>query len=443
MKKKAHQRNLPLFDNKTEKKEGTILRKPGSKKLYILCYHCGRRVEKTTGLDDSEINREKVRAWLDRIIEKRNAGTLIFADAFPGASEQEKKIFAELEGRYYSPQLKDICMGDYIDKWIEEVVPLYSSHTKREDHLAIVKCWIRPYFAEKTFYDFTKLELQKFVATFKLKIGKNKGKPLSRARAANIITVLRTLFDDAVDEYHWENIPDPFRKIKRFLPTTPPQIREIFRLGEWLQIVESIHPWYQPMIEFMMLTGMIHSEISGLQRPDIRPDHIMVQQSIVRKVESPSLKTRHRIRKIPITQHLRTILNEVLARTNSIYVFAEPDGSPYLREGFVEDFWTPAIQAAGVYYRPPYSIRHSFAAWSLLVGIDPLRLVRLMGHGSKQMVFEVYGNYIDGLEKDYWDILNYFGKDYVEVKRKPLPFYQNVLGESFGESQGFLEVQAT
>jgi integrase len=61
-------------------------------------------------------------------------------------------------------------------------------------------------------------------------------------------------------------------------------------------------------------------------------------------------------------------------------------------------------------------MRHSFAAWSLLIGIKPLRLVKLMGHGSKQMV-EVYGNYVDGLENDFWGIVNYFGKDSTETKK--------------------------
>jgi integrase len=62
-------------------------------------------------------------------------------------------------------------------------------------------------------------------------------------------------------------------------------------------------------------------------------------------------------------------------------------------------------------------MRHGFAAWSLLIGIGPLRLVRLNGHGSKQMVYEVYGNYIEGIESDYWDMLNYFGKNFLDVKK--------------------------
>jgi hypothetical protein len=48
----------------------------------------------------------------------------------------------------------------------------------------------------------------------------------------------------------------------------------------------------------------------------------------------------------------------------------------------------------------------------------------------------VYGNYIEGIEEDYWDILNYFGRDYIEVKKKPLAFYKNISCESLCESQG-------
>jgi len=44
-----------------------------------------------------------------------------------------------------------------------------------------------------------------------------------------------------------------------------------------------------------------------------------------------------------------------------------------------------------------------------------------MGHGSKQMVYEVYGDYIEGLEEDFWNILEYMGKNFVEPKaKKPL-----------------------
>lgn len=88
---------------------------------------------------------------------------------------------------------------------------------------------------------------------------------------------------------------------------------------------------------------------------------------------------------------------------------------------FLKDVWTKAAKASGITDKVPYSMRHSFAAWALTLRIDPNRLVRLMGHGTKQMIYEVYGNYIEGLEVDLWQILEYFGKDFVEPKRKQHP----------------------
>ena len=66
-------------------------------------------------------------------------------------------------------------------------------------------------------------------------------------------------------------------------------------------------------------------------------------------------------------------------------------------------------------------MRHSFAAWALTLRIDPNRLVRLMEHASKQMVFEVYGNYVEGLEDDAENIIEYFGQDFISPRKKNGP----------------------
>ena len=73
------------------------------------------------------------------------------------------------------------------------------------------------------------------------------------------------------------------------------------------------------------------------------------------------------------------------------------------------------MKRAGIPCKVPYTTRHSFAAWALTLRMDPNRLVRLMGHSSKKMVYEVYGNYVDGLEKDTGLISDYFGCDFGKV----------------------------
>jgi len=49
----------------------------------------------------------------------------------------------------------------------------------------------------------------------------------------------------------------------------------------------------------------------------------------------------------------------------------------------------------------------------LTIGINPLKLERLMGHGSKSMIYDVYGKYVEGLERDRDRILDYFGEDFL------------------------------
>jgi integrase len=170
--------SLQIFDNLNASK-GYLLNKPGSRKLYILFYYHGRRVEKSTGVNDTPENRHRVRVWLDRVMLMLDDGRLSFSDIFESASEKDKNWFAQKEHHNYSPGPRDIMIGEYIDRWRRQVMDHYESHIKRFDYQVILACWIIPYFSDKRFFDLTRLELQKFISTFKCKIGKKKGKPLS------------------------------------------------------------------------------------------------------------------------------------------------------------------------------------------------------------------------------------------------------------------------
>ena len=50
------------------------------------------------------------------------------------------------------------------------------------------------------------------------------------------------------------------------------------------------------------------------------------------------------------------------------------------------------------------------------------------------MIYDVYGNYVDGLEKDAGKILEYFGKDFIGLKENTTLPFTSTLGESHGES---------
>lgn len=429
MRRTTHQA-AAVFDNQ-DKRQGAVIRKPGSKRLYVLFYYFNRRVEKTTGLDDTPANRQKVRLWLDRIIERRDAGQLVFADAFPGASEAEKTLFAKLEGWDYTPEPKDILFGEYTREWLHSVWSRYPEGTRKDDYRQIIDCWLLPYFQGLTFYQISGVELQKFLSTLRWQKGKHRGEPLSKARVKNILIPLRTIWNDACDQYRWV-LYNPFPNLKKHLPKAPAKRREGFRFDEWQRFLAEIDPWYQPVMELMILTGMINSEIAGLKRENILPEHILVKDTIVRGREQDTPKTRYRIRKIPITQAIRQRLQLLMERSTGDLLVTTESGTVFHAANFRKNIWEKAQIASGICDKVPYSLRHSFAAWALTLRIDPNKLVRLMGHGSKQMIYEVYGDYIEGLEEDCSKILNYFGQDFISSKPTPSPFPPP--GESQGES---------
>ncbi|MBI5442755.1 MAG: DUF3596 domain-containing protein [Deltaproteobacteria bacterium] len=385
---------------------GTILRKKGSKKLYVDFYYQGRRVTKSTGLDDSPRNRKKVQEFLDAVIARRDKGTLVFSEAFPGATDEEKAWFAQREGWEFSPGPKTVTFGDYLERW-ERGVLASCSEGKQRDYRMALDPWIRPWFKDLTFQHITGVELKKFLMQLSSRRKGQEGQPLSPARIRNILIPLRMVWNDACEEYRWE-LPDPFRYVSRRIPRRRKKQPEVFRFEEWRLVLAHVEPHYRPIAEVMIMTGMIASEIAGLRKEDVQGDKLLVRNSIVKGREKPDLKNPYREGAIPLAGALKGHIETAGATAQGPHLYRLKSGQPFDAEAFRNHVWKRALRAAGVAYRKPYAMRHTFAAWSLTVGEHPNRLVNLMGHASKQMVYDVYGRYVEGLEADREAITEYF-----------------------------------
>ena len=322
---------------------------------------------------------------------------------------------------------------NYVDGWKQRFLSTCQSESKRRDHEQIIDYWLLPHFSGRTFFQITGVALKEFIPTLIWKAGRKKGKPLSASRIRNILIPLRAIWDDANEEHRWD-LSDPFAYLKKSLPKRSKKHPKVFRFDEWMKVVENMDPFYRPIAETMIMTGMIGSEVAGLRKMDVFENHIAIQNSIVRNHEKTDLKTEYRSRRLSITEALRERLDTVMERSENKYVFGMKSGRIFDVDSFRKNPWTTAFKKAGIPYKVPYTMRHTFAAWALALRMDPNRLVHLMGHGSKKMIYEVYGNYVEGLETDAGQILQYFGKDFIGLKEiTTLPFTEN-LGESTGES---------
>lgn len=413
------------------KNQGRIARKKGSKKLYLDFFYHGVRIERSTGLEDNPKNRGVAESLLGKILKMKKDGTLEFAKLFPGASEKEKEFHTTLEKGEYAPIPKNVTFGAYVKKWYAEIWVNHSPE-KQRDFKSIIDFRLLPYFGTMSFHHITGVTLQKFVGTLVHKDGPNSGEKLARATMINTLQVFKTIWTSAVVEHRWI-LFDPLLGLKTELPAKKKKKVDVFRFDEWELLMGNIERYYQPVTKLMVLTGIIASEIAALKPHHIRNGSIYVEEAIVKSREKDCPKNIFREREIPISKAIWAILEHAKATATGEHLFTMQNGKTFNAEDFQRRVWVPAMKKTAIQYRKPYSTRHTFAAWALTLRIDQNRLVDLMGHASKQMVFETYGKYTKGLEQDRLAILRYFGRDF----RNPGKTIAPATCETTCESRGF------
>jgi len=180
------------------------------------------------------------------------------------------------------------------------------------------------------------------------------------------------------------------------------------------------------------MTGLSASELAGLRKEDVSDKAITLNRSIVLGHEKEKLKNDFRHRRIPATEAIKRLVNQMnYLCPNSTQLFPMENGKPFDGNSFRKIVWNKALEESQVAYKTPYSTRHTFCAWALTIGMNPMKLVNLMGHSSKQMVYQVYGEYVKDLEDDVDDIIRYFGRDFLikpGKKISPLLTYGDSVG---------------
>lgn len=366
-----------------------------SSKLWVDFYYFGERVRESSGLIDTRDNRLVLRRKLDLIIAETENGIFVFADRFP--KSKRKAHFSNLEGRSIKKEPDEVSFGEYYQKWWEALKSGMSESQVR-DYKSILGFHLLPFFRHMQFSEITPFLMKKFVAG--LKGSKNqKGGGLSAKRIQNIMIPLRVIFKDAVAEYGWSGIADPFSGLK--VPTARKFRVQPFNFAEWKTIMNFMKPWYRPYFEFAVQTGLRPSEQVALKWSAIDGEFIEIELSRVRNKEKNDLKTEGSRRRIEINAEIKKTLDRqknLTAAFQSPYVFVNTYGRPILQDK-LRELWMRVIKKSGVAYRRMYETRHTFASWALAAGESPEWVARTLGHVDTSMVYRTYGRYIKNLTR--------------------------------------------
>jgi integrase len=137
-----------------------------------------------------------------------------------------------------------------------------------------------------------------------------------------------------------------------------------------------------PLVLFMADTGARPKEAVNVEHRHVDGD----------VVELPGTKTEQSWRTVHMTGRGADAVASMPRALQTRRVF-HIDGRPISWVYFWREVWRPALELAGLEYRRPYNLRHTFAYWSLRAGVPIATVAREMGHTSTEMTFRIYGGW--------------------------------------------------
>jgi integrase len=199
---------------------------------------------------------------------------------------------------------------------------------------------------------------------------------------------------------------NPWLKVKP--RKTTKQIVKPFSQEEAAKIIagfEKTYPAWAPFTKFLFLSGCRMSEAIGLCWKDIdfRRQEICICESLALVIggngherERKGTKTGS-VRVLKANAQLTELLEQIKpanAKANEL-IFKNPTHTNYVDSHNFRKRWIKVLKHAGIPYRRPHIIRHSFASHAIDQGIPLTGVAYLLGHCDTRMVAQTYGHMIN------------------------------------------------
>ena len=172
--------------------------------------------------------------------------------------------------------------------------------------------------------------------------------------------------------------PDEYDRIQLALTSPTLKVSRTTR-----QIPDPMAPTWQAYVVLGCHTGLrCPRELSGLDvnHVDFERRLVHVQQVITWHGMKAYPKTDGWNRWVPFPDEVGRLLWPLIADRPSGPVFLSRRGPRIGEAHFRVRIWGPALEAAGVDYRNPYSMRHTFASWLIQDGVPDWAVAQLLWH---------------------------------------------------------------
>lgn len=353
-------------------------------------YYRGARCRERIKLPPTPANMRYAQHLLGQIKVEIARGTFDYRKHFPDSRRAD--LFAKLQGEV-------MHMGPALERWLADKAPEIE-HSTLAGYRKIVNNILIPFCGDDRLTDFTRLRAKELVAS----LG-----DVSAKRINNVLGPVRGLFAEALEDELIESNPLETLKVRRkrkradlgdedgIDPFTPEEVTAILGACRDEQ--------FRNFCQFNFATGLRMSEMFGLwwSRCDLLGNKVRVTQAMVDK-QLKSTKTIAGLRDVELLPPAVAALRAQRAIT--LLAGGEVFLNPYTGKGWLDDqqlrkaFWIHALKRAGVRYRAPKQMRHTFASQALSAGESPMWVAKQLGHKNWYVTATNYARWIPSIVPD-------------------------------------------
>jgi integrase len=295
---------------------------------------------------------------------------------------------------------------DYAEHWLETVGRLQLRESTREAYRSYLHSRLYPAIGHLPLTAISRETVRGLIGVW-AREGHltRKGTPLSRATIRQILTPLGSILSTAEDD---GLIPaNPVRRLGRYLRAsgTTPAEAEVFNRDELrtiLTVTGRDFPEWHDFILCLARAGLRGGEASALEWPDVDlASRVLIVRRSVRqgRVTAPKNGKPRRVDMSPQLaaclagrQSLQAAEAALKGQEAPLRVFLTPDGRPVDFDDFRRSVWAPILRRAGLRYRKPHCLRHTFASLLIEAG-EPLPYIQQqLGHHTPAFTLRVYGH---------------------------------------------------
>ena len=378
-------------------RDGRGVKAASESSIEITFQYKGRRCRERIPLKPTPANLKRAEQHRGAILHAIATGVFDYAATFPNSQRASQ---------YADSPAQVLSVEKYLDGWLDTRKPTLKSSTY-QGYRSIVGGLLIPQFGSAMLSDLKWPAVKAWLA------GLGGDKPVSNKRLTNVQSCLRSALQDAVeDEVLAENCMRGRHYRRQEQPVEQGEDDEVdpFTPDEQAAILAKLSEQTCNYALFALWTGLRPSEQIALNWSDVdfARGVILVRKAITRAAkgvaELPKTKSSRRAVKL-LAPALQAIKNQK-AHT---WVGTEPHGELFRNPGTgerwsssqaVQKVWATALKRAGVRYRRPYQMRHTYASMMLSAGEHPMWVAQQMGHKDWAMIIRVYGKWMPSADPD-------------------------------------------